>query len=316
VLTNAGGTKGRCDRWQNKRKTKVLDIHPQALSKDLGGHWFGVYGTAPCPVCQPDRRRDQNALTISATEDGKLLIHCKKSSCGFSEILAALGHSNTDSQAYDTHRSLEAGAQRRTETLRKAAYALQIWNAALPISGSLAETYLRTRGITCGLPQTLRFHPSLWHGPSASNHPAMIAHVQGGDAFAIHRTWLASDGTAKAEIDRPKAMMGPTRGGSVHLTNDGSDSIIVSEGIETGLSIASFDCYFGNYCVAALSTSGLRSLRLPQIPGKLVIASDGDAPGRSAAIDLAQRAHALGWTVNFLDPPEGQDFNDVLMEMK
>lgn len=34
------------------------------LTLALGGHWHGRYGAAPCPVCQPDRRRDQNALTL------------------------------------------------------------------------------------------------------------------------------------------------------------------------------------------------------------------------------------------------------------
>ena len=56
---------------------------------------------------------------------------------------------------------------------------------------------------------------------------------------------------------------------------------------------------------AALSTSGLRGLRLPAEPGRLTIGADGDTPGREAAHALAERAHALGWTVGFLDPGEG-----------
>ena len=47
------------------------------LTRALGGTWYGHFGTAPCPVCQPEARADQNALTIS---DGNrtLLAHCKR----------------------------------------------------------------------------------------------------------------------------------------------------------------------------------------------------------------------------------------------
>ena len=65
---------------------------------------------------------------------------------------------------------------------------------------------------------------------------------------------------------------------------------------------------------AALSTSGMRGLRLPETKSELTIASDGDAEGRKAAYNLAVRADALGWKVSSLTAPEGQDWNDVLNE--
>ena len=48
-------------------------INAQNLSRQLGGHWYGRYGTAPCPVCQTERRNDQNALTLSDGES-RLLV--------------------------------------------------------------------------------------------------------------------------------------------------------------------------------------------------------------------------------------------------
>ena len=48
------------------------------ITIELGGRWNGRYGSAPCPVCQPERRREQNALTLSDGYKG-LLAHCKKS---------------------------------------------------------------------------------------------------------------------------------------------------------------------------------------------------------------------------------------------
>jgi len=58
----------------------------------------------------------------------------------------------------------------------------------LPIGGTIAETYLRGRGITCDLPGTLRYHPSCWHA-SAKRLPALVALVEGADGFAVLRRW-------------------------------------------------------------------------------------------------------------------------------
>lgn len=63
---------------------------------------------------------------------------------------------------------------------------------------------------------------------------------------------------------------------------------------------------------AALSTSGIRGLRLPLRPGRLTIAPDGDEPGRATAHALAERAHATGWQVSLLPAPADRDWNDVL----
>jgi len=88
--------------------------------------------------------------------------------------------------------------------------------------------------------------------------------------------------------------------------------LVVAEGIETALSLASGLLRAPATVWAALSTSGLRGLRLPFIQGKLIIANDGDEPGREAAGALAERACALGWEVSLLPAPDGADWNDVL----
>ena len=40
-------------------------IEAQSLTARLGGKWHRRYGVAPCPVCQPERRKDQDALTLA-----------------------------------------------------------------------------------------------------------------------------------------------------------------------------------------------------------------------------------------------------------
>lgn len=175
----------------------------------------------------------------------------------------------------------------------------------------MAATYLRWRGITCDLSPALRFHPETWHGPTAKRFPALVALVEGGDGFAVHRTYLRADGSGKADLDPPKAMLGAVSGGAVRPT-DGPGPLVVAEGIETAVSLASGLLQHPATVWAALSTSGIRGLRLPAQPGQLTIAPDGDAPGRTAAQTLAERAHAFGWQVAFLDPGDGRDWNDIL----
>jgi hypothetical protein len=165
--------------------------------------------------------------------------------------------------------------------------------------------------ITCDLPDTLRFHPACWHGPTAKRYPAMVALVEGGDAFAVHRTYLLPDGSGKAAIEPAKMMLGTVAGGAVRLT-DGPGGLVVAEGIETALSLACGLLSGPARIWAALSTSGMQALRLPDIPDRLTIAPDGDPAGKAAAHALAERATALGWQVSLLPAPDGRDWNDIL----
>ena len=287
----------------------MIDIDARDLTATLGGRWHGRYGTAPCPVCQPEARRDQDALTLADGRAG-LLLHCKKSGCDFHDILTAAGVTPGSFAAPDPVAIAQRETERRAEYRKREAQALRLWREAVPIAGTVAETYLRSRAITCDLPLTLRFAPTCWH-PTAKRFPALVALVEGADAFAAHRTFLRADGLGKADVEPAKAMLGGTQGGAVRLA-EGPGPLVVAEGIETALSLASGLLRGPATIWAALSTSGLRGLRLPAQAGRLTIATDGDDAGRAAGRALAERAVSLGWAVSILDPGDGADFNDVL----
>jgi hypothetical protein len=281
------------------------------LTHALGGKWYRKYGAAPCPVCQPERSKGQNALTLADGRNGRLVLDCKKSGCAFLDILAAAGVRTGEYVPPDAATLAQRDAEHKAEAAKRAAQAKQVWTEAQPISGTLAETYLRGRGITCDLGQVLRFHGECWHGPTAKRYPALVAAVQGASLPAVHRTYLRADGSGKADIDPAKLMLGAVAGGAVRLT-EGPGPLVVAEGIETGLSLASGLLRTPATVWAALSTSGIRGLRLPDHPGRLTIAPDGDTAGREAANALAARAHALGWQVSLLPAPDGRDWNDIL----
>lgn len=283
----------------------------RSLTHDLGGKWYRSYGAAPCPVCQMARHKGQNALTLADGRNGRLLLNCKKSGCDFLEILAAAGVSSADYSPPDAETLACREAEERAHREKRAGQAERLWQEAQSIAGTIAEIYLRGRAIACLLPETLRFHPECWHGPTAKRYPAVVALVQGSDAFAVHRTYLRPDGSGKAAIEPAKAMLGVVAGGAVRLT-EGPGGLAVAEGVETALSLACGLLRDPATIWAALSTSGLRGLTLPPEPGRLTIAPDGDDAGRAAAHALAERADALGWQVSILPAPEGRDWNDIL----
>ena len=284
----------------------MKEIDPRAITTNLGGKWYRSYGVAPCPVCQSERRRDQNALSIKC-EGEKLLLHCKKSGCDFRDILVASGiqpgHAEIDQMAIEN-----AARERKAEEAKKLKRARDMWDQGQPITATKGEAYLRGRAITCPLPDSLQWLPDTYHQPSGRYCAAIVASVTTG---GIHRTFFDKQ-TSERLTRSPKMMLGPCQGGAVVLTR-AVGPLVVCEGIETGLSLASGLLSGPATIWAALSTSGIRGLHLPKRPGKLTIATDGDKGGREAGNALACRASAIGWEVSLLPAPDGRDWNDVLM---
>ncbi len=282
------------------------------ITTALKGRWYGRYGAACCPA----HADTQPSLTIADGPAGRLLLHCK-AGCLFVDVLDALRwqgivEGNGRMPEPDPAEIARAHAEAERKAVKREKQALRLWKEAQPITGTPAETYLRGRAIICYLPDNLRYHPSCWH-PSSVTLPAMLAMVEGAERFALHRTYLRPDGSGKADAEPRKAMLGTTAGGHVELAFAEEGPLVVAEGIETALSLASGLVAGPATIWAALSTSGMSALGLPLgKPHRLIVATDGDAPGKAVGNLLAERAQAMGWAVSLLPAPDGQDWNDVL----
>ena len=187
-----------------------------------------------------------------------------------------------------------------------------------PISGTLVETYLRTRGITA-LHGTgnLRFHPRCYyrpddHGPTET-WPAMIAAVTDlRDAITgAHRTWLAPDGSDKAPIDTQRKAMGDLLGHAVRFGTL-SDVMAAGEGIETILSARQALPHMA--MAAALSAAHLAAILFPDELRRLYVVRDNDPAGGSARDSLVERANAAGIETIVLSPVL-EDFNEDLRRL-
>lgn len=192
--------------------------------------------------------------------------------------------------------------------------ARRLFRLSQPIGGTLAETYLRTRGLSdLSCTGCLRFHPRCWRRPDigpTETHPALIAAVTdlGGRITGVHRTWLSADGTTKAPIDPPRKAMGDLLGHAVRF--GGVDDVLAAgEGIETVLSLRQALPLLP--AIAALSAAHLAAVRLPATVRRLYVLCDRDPAGEHACTRLLDRARAVGIEAVIL-VPRLADFNEDL----
>ena len=285
-------------------------MNAETIARALGGRRAGATWMARCPA-HDDR---SPSLSIRAGNDGKVLVRCH-AGCDQRDLIAVLqarGLWQTTDRALSIARNplRRIADEPNADALKRSAAALAIWQASRAAEGSLVATYLRSRGLHLPALPALRFHAGLKH-PSGGVWPAMlglVTHGATGSPIAVHRTFLARNG-GKAPIDPAKMMLGPCRGGLVRLGEPGA-VLMVGEGIETCLAAMQAT---GKAAWAALSTSGLRSLELPRDIREVIVLADGDEPGEAAAQDCALCCRREGRRVRIARPPQGMDFNDLLM---
>ena len=195
--------------------------------------------------------------------------------------------------------------------------ARRLFAMSRPIAGTLAETYLRRRGITL-LHGTgnLRFHPRCYYKPDdgpTETWPAMIAAVTDltGRITGVHRTWLAPDGSDKAQVNTPRKAMGNLLGSTVRIGVP--DSVMAAgEGIETMLSLRQV---LPSMAMApALSAAHLAAILFPLRLRRLYIVRDKDPAGDAARETLIERTNAEGIEAICISPALG-DLNEDLQQL-
>ena len=231
---------------------------------------------------------------------------------------------------------LAAAAKEAARDEEKSAALQRWWLTLAPIAGTVAETYLReARGIDLSrlahLPGALRFSPSEDHFDSATGEvtrwPCMVAAMTRGRraVAALHRTWLAPDGSAKAPVTPAKKMAGPARGTAIRLSFGSSGRrpneaaargeltpLAIGEGIETSLTVA---CARPDLRVwAAGSLSGMLTLDWPACASAVVLLGENDASEGArkafAAVEASWRKAANGRPLHVAKSAVGSDFND------
>ena len=188
----------------------------------------------------------------------------------------------------------------------------RILDTCEPLSGTAAETYLRSRRLDDPCCPDLLYNADLTDFETARGWAGMVAIVRDGRGEpigGIHRTFLLDDGSAKAPPG--KKMLGPVAGGSVRLFSMSADGCLgVAEGIETALAAHRI---FGIPVWAGLSADGVRRWQWPQGVTHVTIFADAGDAGRQAAATLADRLNNAGIANRIVHPLHDDDFNDDLL---
>jgi hypothetical protein len=262
------------------------------------------------------------SLFLRDGEDDRLLVNCF-GGCDGRAVIVELhrlglltGH---DARRHDDdHRRRDNRRDFNHERdVLRIAQARQIWDETRPAQDSPVAVYLASRHITIPPPPSLRFAPRCWHQYARAHLPAMVAVVEDvrGGIVGVHRTYLRSDGSGKADLpkEQQKLSLGPIGGGAVHFgMPQPGERFAVGEGIETTLAVVTA-CRIPGW--AALSEGGVRNLILPPEATDVVICCDHDANGvgQRAADKAARRFLREGRRVRIAVPPEPDtDFADML----
>ena len=173
----------------------------------------------------------------------------------------------------------------------------RLFHAGRSIRGTLAEAYLRARGITGPLDwPALRYHPSLYYRATQDAPlelwPALLAAVTdlNGAITGILRTWLDRSRPGKAPLADPRRALGHLLGNAVRLGTP-AGILAAGEGVETILALKS--ALPRMPMAAGLSANHLAALELSPALRRLYVARDNDAAGRHAAERLRERAPGI-----------------------
>jgi Toprim domain len=178
--------------------------------------------------------------------------------------------------------------------------AVWLWGQRRPITGSIAETYLRTaRGYVGPLPSTLGFLPER----KPEQHPAMIAAFglvdepepgvlgKPSDVSSVHLTLLKRNGTGKADVKPNKLIIGRPIARPVVLAppND-LLGLAITEGIEDALS-AQAATGLGAWAAGSAPFMPALAETVPDYIETVTIYAHADKAGQDGARKLAETLH-------------------------
>lgn len=310
----------------------MIDV--KELETRCVGRWFGLYDHfgidvgncqhKSCPICgDGGKGKLSDRFRIEKDGSGYFCSQCQPGT-GFTLIMKHLGI-NFQEVLKRVNEVINGGYTKvdTPQTTNKMSIddvkkmLNDLWTSSKPLAGSdHACKYLHSRGLVLQ-PENVRFCEECYESETKTKMFAMVARIVNKDnrPMALHRTYLQSDIFAKAEIKSAKKMT-PTIdtlvGCSVRLFPPKNKTIIVCEGVETGIACNQI---FDEGVHACLSSTIMEGYEPPSGIRKIIICGDSDAnfTGQKSAYKLANRLHNKDFLVEVRLPEIfGNDFADEL----
>ena len=273
----------------------------RALTKQLGGRWATTYGEAACPVCQPERRKDQHSLSIT-WKDGKLLLRCKKGGCSYFDILKHCNGFGVE----PSDEAIKRDRERRIELGKRRAEAACTAEEVMGATKYGLHPYLSSKGFPKLALPTIRFHDLC----RIMRPPMSISNSSEGDEFlciplttptgALSSVQLISAGGIKAFL--PGGKIG---GAGWMPCESGARPLVLVEGVATLLSVLRTSKRIGSpvSAIACMSAGGVAAMGKASMGDAVMADNDVSGTGQRAA-----RETGLLWK---MPAAVGEDFNDV-----
>src|SRR5687767_8345296 len=141
-------------------------------------------------------------------------------------------------------------ARLKKEQMRQVAE--RIWKYCQDVKGSIGENYFKSRCIQLNSPEpNMKFHPRVYNSELKIHIPAVVFRVTrdpDSELEAVHRIFLAADGSRKARLEENKKAIGSIVGKGIWFGTPG-EKLHVCEGPEEALSWR-----FGGYKPFVVST--------------------------------------------------------------
>lgn len=249
-----------------------MRIKAEALARLLGGHAAGGGFLCRCPVKSHGKGRGDLRPSLALTNGERGLIYNCFAGCDPRDIRAAIDRLDLNGAPREAGALPASRAKTRTTT----AAARDLWRAARPVAGTLAESYLRARQLPSTPPPTIRFLSSYPYS-ARQFFPCLIAAVQAPtrDIVAVQLTFLHSGGRRKADVPEPRRSIGPLGVGALRLSPV-ADHLGLAEGFETAWAA---QLMHEVPVWAALGNKRYLKITLPQGVTRVTIFADADAPG-------------------------------------
>ena len=205
---------------------------------------------------------------------------------------------------------------RTRATMAKRLNAAKVWGFCSPYIGTAGEEYFKNRNIFLNsVEPNIRFHPRIKNAEIGGFLPALLFKVQAdydGDLVAIHRIYIKSDGSGKADLDNNKMALGSIKGAGIWF-GEPDETLYVAEGPESALSLVSLGY---KYVISSINAGNFAELGIPDSVRKCVLCPDNDGAGMAA---LAKANVAYGEIQKKkieikIPPSEYKDWNDMLTD--
>lgn len=285
---------------------------PRECARLLRGE-LDTAGVISCPG--PGHSSADRSLRVWLTEDGPRVhsfagddpLLCRDHVCHALGLAPwQPGHRQPVVRPPERSPATDEDARHRREVARR------LWGRSLPGRGSLAEVYLRSRGIVLDpWPATLRFLPArppdhIWptmiapFGMPTETAPGLLR-LSDSTVVGVHLTYLRSDGGGKAPIDPAKRMIGRGHNTPVVLAPmTDSLGLIIAEGIEDALSLH-IETGLGVWAAGCASRMPALAEHVPAYADHVTVVADDDDAGRQGAASLRETLRTRGISAEILD---------------